>query len=569
MTEPDECLSLALKGESLCRAGDFRSGVQAFQAALQIGTQDLSVLSAIYVQLGNAYFYLENYDKALEYHTKDMRIASEMKDTRGEAKASGNIAMTLKSLGQFEAAVACGQRQLELYRAAGDDPVAVSRALYNLGNIHLAKAKAVIGGGGECYEAPPEAREHLDQAVGYYLENYNLVTDFGDLAAQGRVCGNLGSAQYLLGNFPQAVMHHQERLVLARECHDIPAERRAYTNLGNCHIFLGQYALAEQYYLKSLSLVDNARDPALEAQACYSLGNTYSLLNQHEKAIVYYEKHHHIAQALQDRVGEGRACWSLGAAYAALGKKEAALRYATEHYRIAQELGDAVGAAFAQANVQEYTGRMDGQPGSPEDLAARIRRISMEHMDLLRLSPDMAKLSKAPLQALPEEALTPPSTSAPTAAAPHPPHSNGAVPPAEEEDLLDMICRAQSKRLDDQRCSFVANKENHHRMGNGSSKTGTAHAQVRTFEDLMDMIAGVQSKRLDEQRADLPSPLTPVPRERNTSISKSVSIAEETDTVPDEQFFDMLMRVQGARMGDQRATLNFDEMGKRSEPGKE
>ena len=86
-----------------------------------------------------------------------------------------------------------------------------------------------------------------------------MVKDFKDLAAQGRVCGNLGSVYYMLGDFPQAVMYHQERLLLARECKDVAAERRAYTNLGNCHVFLGQYPVAEQYYLKALALHEIVR----------------------------------------------------------------------------------------------------------------------------------------------------------------------------------------------------------------------------------------------------------------------------------------------------------------------
>lgn len=194
-----DCLAYALQGESLCRQGDFSSGVQAFLQALQVGTTDPSVRSAIFIQLGNAYFYLENYDKALEFHTQDLRIARELEDTRGEAKASGNIAMTLKCLGQYSEAVACGQRQLDLYRKIDDDKVGISRALYNLGNIFLGKAKANIGFSGDVFEVPVGAKEDLDWAMEYYVENYKLVQDFGDLAAQGRVCGNLGSVQYMLG----------------------------------------------------------------------------------------------------------------------------------------------------------------------------------------------------------------------------------------------------------------------------------------------------------------------------------------------------------------------------------
>ena len=68
-------MDLALEGERLCKAGDCRGGVHYFEAAIQVGTDDLKTLSAIYSQLGNAYFYLQEYGKALEYHKHDLNLA--------------------------------------------------------------------------------------------------------------------------------------------------------------------------------------------------------------------------------------------------------------------------------------------------------------------------------------------------------------------------------------------------------------------------------------------------------------------------------------------------------------
>lgn len=69
------CLELALEGERLCKSGDCRAGVAFFQAAIQAGTDDLRTLSAIYSQLGNAYFYLGDYAKAVQYHKHDLTLA--------------------------------------------------------------------------------------------------------------------------------------------------------------------------------------------------------------------------------------------------------------------------------------------------------------------------------------------------------------------------------------------------------------------------------------------------------------------------------------------------------------
>ena len=138
----DTCLQLALEGEKLCKAGNCRDGVAFFEAALQAGTDDFRTLSAIYSQLGNAYFYMGDYVKAMQYHKHDLTLARTMADRLGEAKASGNLGNTLKVMGKFEEAVICCRRHLEICQEHRDR-VGEGRALYNLGNVYHAKVKII------------------------------------------------------------------------------------------------------------------------------------------------------------------------------------------------------------------------------------------------------------------------------------------------------------------------------------------------------------------------------------------------------------------------------------------
>ena len=246
----DTCLQLALEGEKLCKAGNCRDGVAFFEAALQAGTDDFRTLSAIYSQLGNAYFYMGDYVKAMQYHKHDLTLARTMADRLGEAKASGNLGNTLKVMGKFEEAVICCRRHLEICQDHRDR-VGEGRALYNLGNVYHAKVTLVpldikfrsykismpplikqfliflndinqgkhIGrlGHQDPGEFPEEVKALFEKAVQYYEDNMMLMVEIGDRAAQGRACGNLGNVHYLLGNFSRAIHFHQERLKIAKE----------------------------------------------------------------------------------------------------------------------------------------------------------------------------------------------------------------------------------------------------------------------------------------------------------------------------------------------------------------
>lgn len=52
----------------------FRSVVRLSIFIPDAGTDDMKVLSAIYSQLGNAYFYLQQYEKAFEFHRLDLNL---------------------------------------------------------------------------------------------------------------------------------------------------------------------------------------------------------------------------------------------------------------------------------------------------------------------------------------------------------------------------------------------------------------------------------------------------------------------------------------------------------------
>ncbi|XP_017472544.1 PREDICTED: G-protein-signaling modulator 2 [Rhagoletis zephyria] len=615
------CLELALEGERLCKAGDCRAGVAFFQAAIQAGTNDLRTLSAIYSQLGNAYFYLGDYAKAMQYHKLDLTLARTMNDKLGEAKSSGNLGNTLKVMGRFNEAAICCDRHLTLARQLGDK-LSEGRALYNLGNVYHAKGKHM--GQGNLGDYGDDVRDALSKAVDFYQENLKLMRELGDRGAQGRACGNLGNTYYLLGNFQKAIEHHQERLCIAREFGDRAAERRANSNLGNSHIFLGQFEEAAEHYKRTLALAIELGEREVEAQACYSLGNTYTLLREFSTAIDYHHRHLAIAQELGDRVGEARACWSLGNAHSAIGNHEKALLYAEAHLNLAVELQDSVGESTARVNIFDLR-KLLGLPASPieseersiaSDISAgidqrsdssgssqsrmvRVRRQSMEQLDLIKITPDGKRAEQINIQEQKH-------------------NQNASEIKGHDEDFFEFLSRSQSKRMDDQRCSIKIAKNPPNsslpKVGGTSSLTSSTgatrkplapqnsmtssnagdevvsaakssnnsnassgptsgshhgHGQLarsntttqQPDDAFLEMLMRCQGSRLEEQRSELPRSNITMDAEAPTRASaidrgrSGGNSAAGGRTVPDEDFFSLIMKVQSGRMEDQRAAI--------------
>ncbi|XP_066547964.1 G-protein-signaling modulator 2 isoform X2 [Amia ocellicauda] len=598
------CLELALEGERLCKVGDYRAGVSFFEAAIQVGTEDLQILSAIYSQLGNAYFHLHDYAKALEYHHHDLTLTRTIGDQLGEAKASGNLGNTLKVLGRFDEAVVCCQRHLDISRNLSDK-VGEARALYNYGNVHHAKGKSICWTGADPGEFPEEAMTALRQAADYYEANLSIVKELGDRAAQGRTYGNLGNTHYLLGNFRDAVISHEQRLLIAKEFGDKAAERRAYCNLGNAYIFLGEFELAAEHYKRTLQLARQLKDRAVEAQACYSLGNTYTLLQDYERAIDYHLKHLIIAQDLNDRIGEGRACWSLGNAYTALGNHDQAMHFAEKHLEISKETGDRSGELTARMNVSDlqmvlglsYSANnsvlSDSQDIDYSLHGARpraSRRHSMENMELMKLTPDkvngqnwkseilikqqkpiLAKSSsklffvnrlrgkKHKNSSASTKVLQDTSNTLDSSEQVQLPQRRASVDMLGDEGFFDLLSRFQSNRMDDQRCSIEDGKS---KLSAPSSISPTPSRAIQKShsasvvsphtDQFLDLLASSQSRRLDDQRAGTGNfPGLRINQQNSQSVLSHL-MANADNKEPDEDFFDMLVKCQGSRLDDQR-----------------
>ncbi|XP_020348517.1 G-protein-signaling modulator 2 isoform X1 [Oncorhynchus kisutch] len=530
------CLELALKGERQCKVGDYYAGVSFFESAIQVGTEDLQILSAIYSQLGNAYFHLQEYSKALEYHCHDLTLTRTIGDELGEAKASGNLGNTLKVLGRFDEAVVCCQRHYDITRGMYDK-VGQARALYNFGNVYYSKGKSICWTGAEPGEIPEEAKFALVKATEYYELNLSIVKDLADRAAQGRTYGNLGNAYYLLGNFQKTVGAHEQRLLIAKEFGDRAAERRAYCNLGNAYIFLGQFGVAAEHYKRTLQLARLLKDKAVEAQACYSLGNTYTLLRDYERAIDYHLKHLIIARELKDRVGEGRACWSLGNAHTALGNHQDAVHFAEKHLEISKEVycltGDKNSEATARMNLSDLklllvlgqnpssslntnsssnfnsnssvrTENLRKQNTLP-GVKSEGRSNSMENLEVVGLSPEKT------VEDWDEGVFRPP---------------NPKSSMAKASSKLFFINRLRGKK---------------HKKHSSPTRDGV----------LQDTRNKPTAPEMDTQKSEATVAST-VERGLHSSIGGS-------DTLGDEGFFDLLSRFQGSRMEDQRCSLLDDQ----------
>ena len=110
--------------EQLAGAADWR-GVAAQEGAARavaavMRTSIPGCASWVYCTLGNAYFSLGGYAKAIEYHTQCLAIAKQVGDRAGEGGTYGNLGNPYRSQGGYAKAIEYYTQCLAIAEEVGD-----------------------------------------------------------------------------------------------------------------------------------------------------------------------------------------------------------------------------------------------------------------------------------------------------------------------------------------------------------------------------------------------------------------------------------------------------------------
>ncbi|KAL5105124.1 hypothetical protein TcWFU_002446 [Taenia crassiceps] len=564
-SNPRTCLELALEAERVCKTTrDYQTAIHLFRQALAVGTDDINVLSAIYSQLGNAYFYEHDFLHALEFHRWDLSLSRQTGDLHGEAKACANLSTCFKMIEKYPEAVLCAKRQLEICRRFNDE-AAMARALHNLGNAYHAKGRQFLqfSGTDQLGEFTTEAKQDQERALACFQQNLSLVCKLGDRPAEGRAYGNLGNTHYLLGNLREAVDFHKKRLQIAKEFGDLRAQRRAYSNLGNAYIFLADFTSAARSYKHALGIARQLGDEALQAHACFSLGHSCTLLRDYSAAVVYYLRHLHVAWEAGDRVGQGRCHWSLANVYAALGDYQRALRSSLRHKKISKELSDEIGLLAADLMIAELHqilghGQLDPQleetpPSSPSfvttsspHLQAAAEARALEQV--LLFDADSCGRGHV-LTVSPSTAVTVATTN-PSIESSH--RTDVEVMKAEVEELSERELVTELS-LATNAALAVRRRHGSDSGGSGGGVGGEGEFLSLSEEEDEDFVV-VVSPTETEGSSEQYHRSAVVGGALHQTTNQSNHAADQSDS--SELLFDLLFKSQALRMNDQRCDLN-------------
>lgn len=298
------------------------------------------------LNLGLAYLYLSDYNRAIEYYQQSLKIARELGNRTKEGVALGGLARAYIDSGNYSQAIEYYQQSLRIARELGErqqEGIALSglgRAYTDLGNY--------------------------SQAIEYYQQSLSIARSLKNAREEGIALDGMGNIYQVLGDYVTAIEYHQRALAIKRNMGNRAGEAQTLGSLGNAYEALGDYTKASEYYEQTLARARTIADRKTEGIILQALGTIQANLGENAKAIRYYKQSLATAQAIGDRQNEGSTLGNLGFIYYIQGDYTKALEYSQQSLEIISQVGDRRTAGAVLGNIGLVYEELDDLPRAIE-----------------------------------------------------------------------------------------------------------------------------------------------------------------------------------------------------------
>ncbi len=221
-----------------------------------------------YIELGIEYFFRSNYDKALEYYFKALKIAEETGDEETVSECQSEIAIVYKNQGKYDLALKYNRKALDYARFSGDSSwAAVCYA--NQGTIYLMKG-------------------YFNLALNNYLTALKTFEKLDQKRRMGACYLNVGKIYAGQRDDNQAIKYYRLALANARKTGNNMNMADSYMSMGKVWLDRQQPATA-RICLDSAMTVLKESGYTHRMDDCFMLiGDTYKMDHRYDKAEEYY-----------------------------------------------------------------------------------------------------------------------------------------------------------------------------------------------------------------------------------------------------------------------------------------
>ena len=299
-------------------------------------------------QAGRVYYYIGDYDTALDFLQRSLAIRQDIGDKSGEGTTLNNISQIFKARGDYDSALDFLQRSLAIQQDIGEKS-GEGTTLNNMATI-------------------AHARGDYDSALDYLQRALAIQQDIGDQSGEGTTLNNMSQIFQARGDYDSALDYLQRALVIAQDIGDKSSEGRALNNISQIFKARGDYDSALDFLQRSLIIFQDIGNQSAEGTTLNNISQIYDARGDYDSALDYLQRALMIAQDIGDQSGEGTTLNNISLIFKARGDYDSALDFLQRSLAIRQDIGDGAGVCgglinwgvmlFEQGSQQEGLARM-------------------------------------------------------------------------------------------------------------------------------------------------------------------------------------------------------------------
>ncbi len=228
-------------GIARLRMAELDLSEQALMQCLEISQEngDQNREASVYNMLGNVYKDRNNYQGAVEWYLKGLKIFETLGDSSGLTQVVSNVGNMQYLLGNYDKALVYAQTSLEIAEKINQQSsIAYSNRL--LGRIFRKQAK-------------------YDEAIRAYDKAIRIYQSIGAKRDVGETFNNSANIYFERGEFQFATARYRDALEILRTIHDSVNMAYSYTSLAQAYLQLNDSKSALQYFDSAKLMAERKR----------------------------------------------------------------------------------------------------------------------------------------------------------------------------------------------------------------------------------------------------------------------------------------------------------------------
>jgi len=264
---------------ALLLANEYLNSASSVKEALRLKRAKAASLNNI----GVAYDYQGNYDKALEFYIKALRVNELLEDKHRIANSLNNIGIIYYYQGNFHETLKYYKRALKLREEMEDQP-GIAGSLNNIGLLYINQVDR------------SNDPDNLGNAINYLLKALEIKQKLGEPRSIARSLGNIGTVYKFRAEMTEnpadyntALDYHQMSLAVFDSLDDKKGISIAYSDIADIHHRMSKNKLALKYYKMALINAKEIGGINEIKNAYQQLSNLYELTKEYKKSLQYHQ----------------------------------------------------------------------------------------------------------------------------------------------------------------------------------------------------------------------------------------------------------------------------------------